>query len=88
MPFSILQACLVASGVLFAVVGGWPQALVFCTFGGVLATQEYLERHGKLAQQLKASTDELLSKTQQLTQMDNKLTQLTERMLRYETRPR
>lgn len=88
MPFSILQACLVASGVLFAVVGGWPQALVFCTFGGVLATREWLERHGAMAEQLKSATDELLSKTQQLTQLDNRVSQLNERMLRYETRPR
>lgn len=88
MPFSILQACLVASGVLFAVVGGWPQALVFCTFGGVLATREWLERHGAMAEQLKDATDKLTAKSEQLQALDAKVLQLNERMLRYETRPR
>lgn len=41
-----------------------------------------------MAEALKAATDELLSKTQQLTQLDAKVQQLNERMLRYETRPR
>ncbi len=80
--------CVGASGLLFALRGDWQSAVVFCTFGGVLATQELVARYAGAAQQAAKAADELAAKAEQLKALDNKVNQLNERMLRYETRAR
>lgn len=84
----ILPACVASSGVLFAWRGDWPSAVVFCAFGGVFATQQWLEKQGELSRRMQEATDKLHAKSEHLQALDGKVTQLSERMLRYETRVR
>lgn len=84
----ILPACVASSGVLFAWRGDWPSAVVFCAFGGVFATQQWLEKQGELSQRMREATDKLSAKSEQVQALESKVHQLNERMLRYETRAR
>lgn len=73
---------------MFAWRGDWQSAVVFCVFGGVLATQELIARYAGAAQQAAKAADELAAKAEQLKLLESKVHQLQDRMLRYESAPR